>query len=67
MDKKFVYSAVVFLVFSALPIGGFMLSVAMYPDAEFTAYMVNNFAYLLASLVGITVALMAVVFYVYSD
>lgn len=67
MDKKFLYSAVVFLVFSALPIGGFMLSVAMYPESELTVYMVRNFNYIIASLVGVTVSLMSVVFYVYSD
>lgn len=67
MDWRFIYSAIVFLLFSALPIGGIMLSVAMYPGAEVTSYMVGNFGYILASLIGITVSLMSGVFYLYSN
>ena len=67
MDRKFVYSAIIFLVFSALPIGGIMLSIALYPDADLTSYMVDNFDYIIISLFAVTVSLMGGVFYFASD
>lgn len=67
MDKKFFYSGLVFLIFSALPIGGFMLSVAMYPDSALTSYMVGNFGSIIIALIVLTVSLIGVVFYVYSE
>lgn len=44
-----------------------MLSVAMYPGAEWTSYMIGNFGSILVSLIGVTVFLMSGVFYFYPN
>jgi len=67
MDKRFLYSFAIFLVFSGLPIGVFMLSVATYPDSEFTVWMIGHFDYVIMFLFALTTSLIGGVFYVYSD
>jgi hypothetical protein len=66
MDKRFFYSFAIFLVFTGLPIGVFMLSVATYPDSEFTVWMIGNFNYVIISLFVVTNVLIGGVFYFYS-
>ncbi len=67
MDKKFIYSSVAFLTLTGIPIGGFMLSVATYPGADITAYMIDNFNYILMSAFGVTVSMIGIVFYIFAD
>lgn len=65
MDKRFLSLAAVFIVFSGLPIGAFMLSVAIYPTWDFTLYMVDNFENIIIPAFATTVFFMGIVFYFY--
>jgi DMSO reductase anchor subunit len=67
MGRRFLYSAIVFFVCSALPIGGTMLSIALFFNAEYTAYVVNHFDDIIAALFVVTITLIGGVFYLSTD
>ncbi|PSQ95223.1 MAG: hypothetical protein BRD55_11960 [Bacteroidetes bacterium SW_9_63_38] len=66
MDKKLVYSFAIFLLFTGAPIGVFLLSIVLYPGAEFTSYIADRFGYIILFLFVVTNSLIAGVFYLYS-
>jgi hypothetical protein len=66
MDKQFLYSLVAFGVFTGLPIGGIMLSIALYPDSALTAYTVENFGLIIGVLFLVTISAIGGVFYAYT-
>ena len=67
MDKRFLYSFIAFFVFSGIPIGVIMLSIAVYPSSTLTTYAVDNFGSIIVSLFLVTIAVIGGVFYVYMD
>jgi hypothetical protein len=67
MDKRFFYSFIAFFVFSGIPIGVIMLSIAVYPSSALTAYAVENFGIIILTLFLVTISVIGGVFYVYTD